>query len=366
LHMTATLNARNFALRVHESVVQDTRLAHRLSRSIDIQQDTLIRRAEDIGVRAQMAQKLNAEPLHDDVSQLFSTRDGQVLDFLVRPEQLIRYYDRRHGDVRERQAMVPHFISNVGGFSAWRKQACLSNTELILRHTRKLFQEIVERPVAEQYNFEQDVGESLLDFVRHHYSNMGFGMKFMGYEGLDPDGVQVLCQAALILHPALGRVFEEARRKPDSPPLTETLDVMETAIIPNAAYMLSFAQGIRPHSVRNLMRFESYHDRVHIPDAHTFPLAGDVDPGHDSVINRVSGFEDLRDALNYRVLELSRDRGHLSPLRERDNEAPTPMSATHAISQASPEVDDEDVVGLIDLHELVPFGALRADLRGGS
>ena len=40
LHMTATLNARNFALRVHESAVQDTRLAHRLGRSIDIQQDT--------------------------------------------------------------------------------------------------------------------------------------------------------------------------------------------------------------------------------------------------------------------------------------------------------------------------------------
>ncbi len=364
LHMTATLNARNFALRVHESVVQDTRLAHRLSRSIDIQQDTLVRRAEDLGVRAQMAKKLNAEPQHDDVSQLFSTRDGQLLDFLVRPEQLIRYYERRHGDVRERQAMVPHFIENVGGFSSWRKQACLSNTELILRHTRALFQEIVERPVAEQYNFEQDVGESLLDFVRHHYSNMGFGVKFMGYEGLDPDGVQVLCQAALILHHALGRVFEEARRKPGSPPLTETLDVMNTAIIPNAAYMLSFAQGIRPHSVRNLMRFESYHDRVHIPDDHTFPLAGDVDPGHDSIINRVSGFEDLRDALNYRVLELSRSRGHLGSLQAIDNEEPTPLSATHAISQASSsEVHDEELVPLVDLRTLVPMSALRSDLR---
>lgn len=336
LHMTATLNARNFALRVHENVVQDTRLAHRLGRSIDIQQDTLTRRAEDIGVRAQMAQSLgSADPhQHDDVSQLFSTRDGQLLDFLVRPEQLLHYYDRHYGDVRERQTMVPHFIEHVGGFSAWRKQACLSNTDLILQHTRGLFQEIVERPVAEQYNFEQDVGESLFRFVRHHYSNMGFGVKFVGYEGLDPDGVQVLCDASLLLHPALGRVFEEARRNPDMPPLTETLDVMPTDIIPNAAYMLSFAQGIRPNSVRNLMRFESFHDRMHIPDEHTFPMAGDVDPEHDMIINRVSGFEDLRDALNYRVLERSRTRGHLSQLSEAPSREPIPESAYHAIQEA--------------------------------
>lgn len=387
LHMTATLNARNFALRVHESAVQDTRLAHRLGRSIDIQQDTLVRRAEDLGVRAQMAQGQGlslAAAQQDDVSQLFSTRDGQLLDFLVRPEQLLDYYARHYGDVRERQTMVPHFIENVGGFSAWRKQACLSNTDLILLYTRQLFQQIVERPVAEQYNFEQDVGFSLLDFVRHHYSNMGFGVKFIGYEGLDPDGVQVLCDAALILHPALGRVFEEARREPDMPPLTETLDVMPTDIIPNAAYMLSFAQGIRPHSVRNLMRFESFHDRMHVPDEHTFPMAGDVDPEHDHVINRVSGFEDLRDSLNYRVLELSRSRGHLSPLlAERDQQDPTPYSASEAIRQATmlagessttpdegrarsaprKQAPMEQGASHVNLLDLVPIEALRPDLR---
>lgn len=361
LHMTASLNSRNFALRVHERVNQDAQLAHRLSRSIDIQEDVLARRAEDLGVRAQMMQGTGLEDEDDDVSRLFSTRDGQILDFLVRPVQLQRHYRRRYGDEKERRAMVPVFIEEVGGFSQWRKHACMSDTERILRYARTLFEEVVSKPVAQQYAFEEDIGESLQMFVASYYSNMGFGAKFSGYEGLDPDGVQVLCEAALVIHPELRRVFEEARRQPGAKPFTETLQILETEIIPNAAYMLSFAQGIRPNSLRNLMRFESYHDRVSLPDDRTFPMSGDPDEDeeHRRPINHLTGFEALRRDLNERVLELSRERGHIAP---RSEDVAFDGVGGEAFTE---DFDPDRPVGLVDLRLLVPISELTpAQIEG--
>ena len=370
LNLTASLNARNFALRVHERVVQDAQLAHRLSRSIDIQEDTLARRAEDLGVRAQMMQGATGQGSEDDdVGRLFSTRDGQLLDFLVRPQQLKGYYERRYGDEKERQAMVPAFIDEVGGFGQWRKHACMSDTERILRHARSRFEEVVAKPVAEQYTFEEDIGESLQSFVAANYSNMGFGAKFSGYEGLDPDGVHVLCEAALIIHPALRRVFEESRRKPGAKPFTETLQILETEIIPNAAYMLSFAQGIRPHSLRNLMRFESYHDRVSLPDDRTFPMSGepDEDGVHRRPINHLTGFDELRQDLNAGIFALSRERGHLPeptpPELEVDLDAP--LTGDALTEDSTTGEDEREGPGLVDLRALVPLQDLTpAQLAG--
>lgn|GEM_PF-1808658 len=364
LNMTAALNSRNFALRVHERVVQDTQLAHRLSRSIDIQQDVLTRRAEDLGVRAQMMQGAS-EDEGDDVSRLFATRDGQLLDFLVRPKQLQNYYLRRYGDEKERQAMVPVFIEEVGGFSEWRKHACMSDTERLLRYTRHLFEEIVSKPIAEQYTFEDDVGDSLQQFVAANYSNMGFGAKFAGYEGLDPDGVRVLCETALVIHPALRRTFEEARRKPGAQPFTETLDIKETPIIPNAAYMLSFAQGIRPHSMRNLVRFESYHDRVRLPEDRVFPMSGDENAAQEIVrpINHLTGFSDLSMDLNSRVFALSMERGHIPSPTQADDSLGAVGVRGDSISEHRDRSDRE--VGLVDLRHVLPLSELSPEQLAG-
>ena len=363
LNMTAALNTRNFALRVHERVVQDADLAHRLSRSIDIQQDVLLRRAEDLGVRARLASGASDEE-GDDVSRLFTTRDGQLLDFLVQPLQLQSYYLRHYGEEKERQAMVPEFIDEVGGFSEWRKHACMSDTERLMRHARGLFEEVVAKPVAEQYTFEEDVGESLQKFVAAHYSNMGFGAKFMGYEGLDPDGVQILCDTTLVIHPALRRTFEEARRKPGARPFTETLDIVETSIIPNAAYMLSFAQGIRPHSLRNLMRFESYHDRVQLPDDRIFPMSGEEHALHDDharPINHLTGFEDLSRSLNTRVFELSRQRGHIA---SAEHALPIPGGLLgESISEHRDRSDRP--MDVVDLRHVVPLSELSPEQLAG-
>jgi hypothetical protein len=87
-------------------------------------------------------------------------------------------------------------------------------------------------------------------------------------------------------------VFEDARRRQGAPPTTETLQVLTPEVRPNAAYMLSLVQGIRAHSVRNLRRFESFHDRVHMPDDRTFPLAQEEELG-PAPLNHLSGYSDL-------------------------------------------------------------------------
>jgi hypothetical protein len=287
LHLTAALAIRAYALRVYERILQDAQLAHRLSRSVDIQEDVLLRRAEDLGVRAQMGR--GVESGDDDLEQLFLTRGVQSADFLIDPRQLAEYYRARWGDPKELQSIVPVFVEDVGGFGQWRRHACMADTERIMGFTRARFQELLDRPVAEQYSFEEGVGASLVEFVARHYSNVGFGAKFMGYEGLDPDNVQVLCDTALVVHPALLPIFHQAKRRPGARPFTETLQVVETAISPNSAYMLSFAQGIRPHSIRNLMRFESYHDRLRLPDDRSFPMSTDHGGG-GVVLNHLTGF----------------------------------------------------------------------------
>ncbi len=341
LQLTAALNVRNYAMRVYERVVQDAHLAHRLSRSIDIQEDALKRRAEDLGVRAQMgrgsARETSAE---DDVSQLFSARDGHALPSLVPPERLGGFYKSRYGEEKELQALVPIFIDDVGGFGEWRKHACMSDTALIMGYSRAKFDAVVERPVAEQYTFADAVGEALEEFVSQRYSNVGFGAKFSGYEGLDPDGVRILCDVALVMHPALTASYEEARRRPGAKPFTETQRVIETEIRPNTAYMLSFVQGIRPHCLRNLMRFESFHDRATIPDDRTFPLSGEAE-GRARPINHMTGFEGLRDDIHARVIEVGRERALSGP-----GMAGEPISALR--------------VGIVDVRELIPIEDLEA------
>jgi hypothetical protein len=126
---------------------------------------------------------------------------------------------------------------------------------------------------------------------------MGFGAKFIGYEGLDPDGVHVSACASLVLAPGLAPLFERARHQEGAPPTTETLQVVTAQVRPNSAFMLSLVQGIRAHSVRNLRRFESFHDRVHMPDDRTFPLAQEEEHGTPATINHLSGHRDLGERL---------------------------------------------------------------------
>jgi hypothetical protein len=70
------------------------------------------------------------------------------------------------------------------------------------------------------------------------------------------------------------------------------MDVHPVAIRPNAVYMLSLVQGIRVYSVRNLRRFESFHDRVQMPDDRAFPLTQETREDRPTQpVNPLSGYE---------------------------------------------------------------------------
>ncbi|MGM0558175.1 MAG: hypothetical protein ACQEVA_17455 [Myxococcota bacterium] len=302
---TAGLAIRNYALHVYQTVLEDQALVRRLARSVNLQREELLRRAEGLGVRTEMSDSTST-PGHDDVSNLFETRSRTPIDKLIAPESLVDYYETKIGGKRELDRMLPAFIDGTGGLDNWRKVACLSDTDAILRYGAGLFAELTNEPVTQQFGFDEEVRERLLDFVGRHFSNTGFGAKFTGYEGLDPDGVDVMARTALLLHPALRTVLEQARKDPKTRARTQTLDVIEANIAPNTAYMLSLAQGIRPHSIRNLRRFESFHDRAHMPDDRTFPMTGETRRrGTSRPINHLTGYDSLRRDLNSEVLRIA-------------------------------------------------------------
>jgi hypothetical protein len=301
---TASLATRSFARQVYARVLRDLELAGRLRRSVDLQHDVLMRRAEDLGVRVQMAD-LDADQGGDDVSRLFDSRSQAPIDKLIEPHHLLDYYRRHIGADRDVDAMLARFIEEVGGFDHWRRVASLSDTDRILRFARAQFDELVDEPVSSQFVFEDKVRQRLLEFVLANYSNIGFGAKFIGYEGLDPDGVDILAMTALVLHPGLESVFEQGRRSPEAASRLQTLSVQSVDIQPNAAYMLSLAQGIRPHSVRNLRRFESFHHRASMPDERTFALE-ERDPA-GAPINHLTGYDSLRSSLNEGVFDIARE-----------------------------------------------------------
>jgi hypothetical protein len=303
---TAALATRSYARQVYERVLQDLELASRLGRSIDLQQDVLMRHAEDLGVQLQMTD-LDSEEGDDDLSRLFDSRSRAPIDKLIEPERLVDYYERRIGGDHEVDEMLERFIEEVGGFANWRRVASMSDTPLILRYARTQFDALVNQPVSDQFVFEDEVRERLMDFVMANFSNIGFGAKFAGYEGLDPDGIDVLARTALVIHPGLETVFNEARNAPEAPARLRTLDVRTASIEPNSAYMLSLVQGIRPHSVRNLRRFESFHHRAQMPDDRTFPLSGESHHGVSSApINHLTGYDSLRQSINRGVFHIAR------------------------------------------------------------
>jgi hypothetical protein len=280
LELTGAVATRGFALRVFERVLADTHLAERLRRSLDVQSQILQRRAEDLGVRATLDAGERGE---EDLDRLLAGQGLDRTERLISGDSLRRYYHQSIRQPSDLQAELPCFVPAAGGIDRWRTEACLAHTEAILGYCRHTFHGIVDEAIWAQPFFRDDVARSLGRFVERCYSNLGFGAEFRGYEGLDPDGVPVLADAALVLHRELARVYS---------PTTRTLAIRKAEIRPNAAYMLSLVQGIRVHSLRNLRRFESFHDRSRMPDDRAFPLTQETraERSHRPV-NLLSGLE---------------------------------------------------------------------------
>jgi hypothetical protein len=299
LELTAAVATRGFALRVMERAVADSKLAYRLARSIDVQAQLLTRRSEDLGVRSRMG---DGTERREDLRNLFDVRSGGAADRLIEPDDLHDYYENRSGGLDEIPQHTRELIKAAGGFANWRERACLADSEKILGYCRTQFEGLVGESVSDQHFFADQVGRRLVEFVVRYYSNLGFGAGFKGYEGLDPDNVQVLADASLVVHEEMAQVFEKARGEHRNELVTtETMQVQEAKIRPNAAYMLSLVQGIRVHSLRNLRRFESFHNRVNLPDDRIFPLSHEQQ-GLGAPVNPLTGYQDLARQLSAGVL----------------------------------------------------------------
>lgn len=297
LELTGAVATRGFALRVLERAVADSKLAYRLTRSVDIQLQALSRSSEDLGVRARLVDGADRQ---EDLRKLFAFRVGEGSDRLIDPEDLESYYRRRIGRREDLPDFMRDLIQEAGGFADWRERACLADSEKVLRYCRRQFEAIASEPISEQHFFADKAGRRLLRFVTRCYSNMGFGAGFKGYEGLDPDNVQLLADAALVVHPVLAGVFQRARADNETRlqmPTTETMQVITARIRPNAAYMMSLVQGVRVHSMRNLRRFESFHNRVALPEDRIFPLSHEQQ-SLGSPINPLSGYRDVAKLLS--------------------------------------------------------------------
>ena len=262
LRLTGALARRSYALHTFEQAAVDDALGRRLVESVDIQEHTMIRHAEKLGVRPAPP----GEDARDDLRRLFVGRTGDTVDKLINPEQLVELYRGRH---RQDDLPLTDFLQIAGGLDEWRRSACLSCTDAVLNFGRTSFDFIAVSPIAELDYFSQSVGDQLRGFVQRYYSNIGFGAKFLGYEGLDPDGLRLAIDAGLIADKALIDTYLQAEeraelqaeesRQPYSRP--RTLECRAYRVRPNAAYMMSLVQGVRPHSIHNLKRFESFHDR---------------------------------------------------------------------------------------------------------
>lgn len=268
LQMTAAVAGRNFADRIHDQISTDNRLAYRLFQSLEVQHQRLVHRAEALGVRPTSAID-DGERVDDDVSAIFSAEHDRDNLSLLPPERLVEYYLHRFPSLQEVDAVLPKFLELAGGFERWRQEACLSDTEALLEFGRREFSDLVTTPVGARSAFEDDVGQNLTQFVSRHFSNVGFGARFVGYEGFDADGLRRLAEAALVIHPELRPTFEKARRAAEAPATTETMDVIEAKILPNTAFILSLVQGINARSIQNLRRHETFFDRLELPDPAT-------------------------------------------------------------------------------------------------
>ncbi len=268
LRLTAALARRGFSLHVFEQAAVDEALGLRLRESVDIQLHKMMRRAESLKVRPGGASGNE----RDDLRDLFVRRAGERVEKLIDPDHLLEYY---HTRVRPDDVPVQEFIEQVGGLQDWRRTACLSDSTAVMAWGQELFTTLVDKPITELDYFTEAVGEQLRRFVLRNYSNIGFGAKFLGYEGLDPDGIRLVADASLVADQALLHAYawaveqqeDHARRNREVSRAARTLETIAAKVRPNAAYMLSLVQGVRAHSVHNLKRFESFHDRPEGPDS---------------------------------------------------------------------------------------------------
>jgi hypothetical protein len=258
--MTRTLAERGLALRAFQQTDRDKALADRILRSLDIQLERLRAGAEALSVHFRNtagSPSPKAEVDHD-VSSLFLTRHGGLVDRLAAPEQLLNRYRREVGRMADLEPRLPDIIKAADGFARWRTEASLWDTERILDFGRAAFDDMVSSPVAAQAFLVEEVSRNLASFADRHHANVTFGARFSGLEGFDTNGHRIVADSTLVLNRALQSLFDDFRREDNGASFkrANAMTPLSADILPNSAFMLSLVQGLRSDSIRNLQRFE--------------------------------------------------------------------------------------------------------------
>ncbi len=109
---------------------------------------------------------------------------------------------------------------------------------------------MLEEPITELEYFAESVEDHLHAFALRNASNLSFGARFLGYEGLDPDGVRILADAALAAdEPLLAAEARAAERGDPAATGVQGHGVLERIafkVRPNAAYILSWCRACGP------------------------------------------------------------------------------------------------------------------------
>lgn len=293
LQFSGTLSQRAYSGLVFEQCETDYQLARRISRSLDAQQALLNRHFEDLGVRQSLAERDGADA--DDVTELFMRRSRIPSDSFLEPTAIRAHYKQSVARA-EWKGRVANFVRETGGLSDWRQRACFSDTAAILEYGRLRFNHLVDQPLTqiEDQVLTDEAITNLRQFVERYFANLGFGAKFVGYEGLDPDGIQMVAQATLLVPGGFDRAVEKILAQSDNvQDLSRTLDRKQHPILPNTAFMLSLAQDITARSFQNLTRFESALERAEMSAGQMFPWTSEGRLIKTSAEQPVSIFADV-------------------------------------------------------------------------
>jgi hypothetical protein len=154
--------------------------------------------------------------------------------------------------------------------------------------------------IAEDPAFQDRTRNIVRQFLDRYHPGIGFNARFRGYEGLDTDGITndspggrnpalLICAPAVaalwsrddqnpVHHLQRHRKREVAGSAQSQKAMPPGLVMSEHRVDPNSIWLLSIAQGIQTTSMRNLLRYESMHERLKMPDDRLFPFSADWHP----------------------------------------------------------------------------------------
>jgi hypothetical protein len=278
---------------------RDVQLAVRVERSVQATVAALRTTCERMGVRP--ARFVGAVKVVDeDTSGFLHDRSNDISRELLPLSELEQWYRTCHEGVGTDPAHLRRVIEGAGGYQPWRQRAVLTDLASMMAVFRPDFLRFSTQSIAEDPAFQDRTRNIVRQFLDRYHPGIGFNARFRGYEGLDTDGITndspggrnpalLICAPAVaalwsrddqnpVHHLQRHRKREVAGSAQSQKAMPPGLVMSEHRVDPNSIWLLSIAQGIQTTSMRNLLRYESMHERLKMPDDRLFPFSADWHP----------------------------------------------------------------------------------------